>query len=383
MTPLVPLFGVRRFIAAFFPSACEAELRVSGFPSRGWEPVVPVVIAVLLTVCLLLPASLARAGLTEAPPGGAIGQVQPKVVKVYGAGGVRGLEAYQSGIMVSADGHILTVWSHVLDTDEITVILFDGRRFTAKLVGADPRLEIALLKIDAADLPYFDLAKAVEAEGGTRVLAFSNLFGIAQGNEPVSVQRGTVAAVTQLEARRGVFQTPYSGPVYVLDVVVNNPGAAGGALVTRQGELVGLLGKELRNALNNTWLNYALPIGQLAGTVEEIRGGRFVARQDEPARRPDRAMSLSLLGILTVPDVLPRTPPYIDQVYPGSPAAKAGLMPDDLVVFVGDHLVQSCKSLRSELELIDFEDTVRITVLRGGRLQPFELRADQPIGESP
>ena len=74
-------------------------------------------------------------------------QVQPKVVKIYGAGGLRGLEAYQSGLVISGKGHVLTVWSYVLDADEVTVVLDDGRRFTAQYVAADPLTEIAVLEI--------------------------------------------------------------------------------------------------------------------------------------------------------------------------------------------------------------------------------------------
>ncbi len=69
----------------------------------------------------------------------------------------------------------------MLDTDYITAVLADGRKFEAKLLGADPRLEVAVLKIDAAGLPCFDLAKAAQAEAGAGVLAFSNLFGVADG----------------------------------------------------------------------------------------------------------------------------------------------------------------------------------------------------------
>ena len=127
------------------------------------------------------------------------------------------------------------------------------------------------------------------------MLAFSNLFGVATGNEPASVQKGTISVVTRLEARRGAFETPYHGPVYVLDVTTNNPGAAGGALVTRQGELAGMLGKELRNALNNTWLNYAVPIAELRQSVDEIRAGKFVARRDR--RQPEAARAAARSGV--------------------------------------------------------------------------------------
>jgi S1-C subfamily serine protease len=309
-----------------------------------------------------------------------IDRVQPKMVKIYGAGGFHDLAAYQSGMLISPEGHVLTVFSHVLDTDYITAVLADGRKFEAKLLGADPRLDVAVLKIEAAGLPFFDLAKVVKIGAGVRVLALSNSFGVATGNEPASVQKGTVSVVTQLEARRGAFETPYRGPVYVLDVTTNNSGAAGGALVTRHGELAGMLGKELRNALNNTWLNYAVPIDELRKSVEEIRLGKFVARREgQPENRPERSLDLASLGIVLIPDVLERTPPYVDHVRPGSPAAAAGIRPDDLILLLGDRLVQSCKVLAADLEYVDYEDAIKLTVLRGQELIEVSLRSDAEV----
>jgi serine protease Do len=296
------------------------------------------------------------------------------MVKIYGAGGVRGLEGYQSGVLISAQGHILTVFSHALDTDYISATLADGRKFEAKLLGADPGLDVAVLKIEAKGLPYFELRDAVTVQSGDRVLALSNAFGVAMGDEPQSVQHGTVSVVTRLDARRGVFETPYHGPVYVLDLVSNNPGAAGGALITRRGQLAAMLGKELRNSLNNTWLNYALPIEQLRPSVEVIRAGKFVARPEKQTpQKPARSMDLERLGIVLVPDVLERTPAFVEQVRGGSPAARAGVKPDDLILLVGNHLTQSCKALRTELELIDRDDRVRLTMLRGVDLMEVVL----------
>src|SRR5206468_4499670 len=96
------------------------------------------------------------------------------------------------------------------------------------------------------------------------VLAVSNLFKIAEREEPMSVQHGVVAGYSKLPLRRGIFQAPFSGEVYVIDAITNNPGAAGGIITTRKGELLGLIGKELRNELTNTWINYAIPIGAKA-----------------------------------------------------------------------------------------------------------------------
>jgi S1-C subfamily serine protease len=305
-----------------------------------------------------------------------IAQTQPKIVKIYGAGGFQGLEAYQSGMLISAEGHVLTVWSYVLDTDEILVVLDDGRKFKAKLMGADPRSELAVLKIDADDLAHFDLSSAVHADSGARVLAFSNLFGVATGDEPASVQHGHVAVKSQLEARRGVFDTTYKGAVYILDAMTNNPGAAGGALTNGEGQLLGMLGKELKNSLNNTWVNYAIPVDQIVKTVDDIRTGKFVRQTaDELEKKPEKALNLELLGMVLVPDVLERTPPFVDAVRADSPAAAARLRADDLVLFVNDRLVQSCKAMIAELEFIDRIDPVKITVIRDQDLVDVNLSA--------
>src|SRR3954468_5119863 len=231
------------------------------------------------------------------------GSTQPKVVKIFGAGGLRGLEAYQSGFLISGEGHILTAWSYVLDSDVITVYLNDGRKQTAELLGMDPRAEIAVLKIGGQSLPHFNIEEAVMLGAGAKVLAFSNMFGIALGNEPASVLHGVVAAKTDLAARRGAFETNYRGPAYVLDAMTNNPGAAGGALTDSKGRLAGLLGKELRSATSNIWLNYAIPIGELQPTIDQIIAGKFrPASRAEGQKKPKEHHTLAALGIQLVPD---------------------------------------------------------------------------------
>jgi S1-C subfamily serine protease len=372
-------FGVRRLVAAldFDHARCEKKKAAT---SRH-TPKVATILAVLLSSCGLPALASNEGAVGSLSVADAIARVQPKIVKIYGVGGPAGMEDYQSGFLISAQGHILTAWSYVLDTDTIDVRLSSGRKFSAKLLGADPRLNVAVLKVEAAELPHFDLGQAVEVEAGTRVLAFSNLFGVAAGNEPASVQHGTISVKTRLDARRGTFDTPYHGPVYVLDVVTNNPGEAGGALVTRRGELVGMLGKELRNSLNNTWLNYAMPIGELRESVQQILAGKFVARREEPAKKPARGLSPVSLGILLVPDVVERTPPFVDRVVPGSAAAAAGIRPDDLVVLVGDRLVQSCKALRNELEMIPSGDKVRVTVLRAQEMVQVAIESRDEAGK--
>jgi S1-C subfamily serine protease len=312
-------------------------------------------------------------------------EVGPKMVKVYGAGGIRGLEAYQSGMLISADGHVLTAWSYVLDSDEVAVVLDDGRRFAATLVGADPLTEVAVLNFDPGQetLAHFELPQAVAAKVGTRVLAFSNLFGIATGNEPVSMLQGFVSAVAPLEARRGGFSANYRGDVYIVDAATNNPGASGGALVDGQGHLVGMLGKELRSELTGTWLNYALPVAAFTSTVESIRNGEFTPRPLTDADRPEHPLMLADLGIVLVPDVVSRTPPYIDRVLPQSPAAKAGLRPDDLVVMFDTHVVTSRRDADALIGRFERDAAVRVAVLRDEALLDFSLQVEQAAEPAP
>jgi serine protease Do len=305
-----------------------------------------------------------------------IDAVAPKLVKIFGAGGRKNLYAYGSGFLVSPQGHIATVWSHILDGDAVTVVLHDGRRFMGTIVGAEPAMDLAILKIDADDLPYFDLTRETgEAGPGASVLAFSNVFKVATGDEPVTVMHGVIAAKTKLAARRGVFDAPYSGPIYVVDSVTNNSGAAGGVLTTRDGRLLGMLGKELKNNVTHTWLNYVVPVSELRTPIEEIVTGRFKPRprpEDEPAVTVRRFAPRDF-GLVMVPDVVARTPAYIDRVIPGSAAADAGLRTNDLVVFVGDRVIPSCRVLLEELGRLEPGDPLTLVVRRDDQLVTVTL----------
>ena len=331
-------------------------------------------------------------------------KVNPKLVKLFGAGGFAGLPRGGTGILVSPDGHILTVASQLLDTPEVVVHLYDGRRMVATVVAQEPELDAALLKIkvegkkatDPTDLelPFFDFAAAAARpplSPATWVLAFSNAFEAGLRDEAMSAQRGVVAAYTKLSGRRGVFDFPYTGDVYVLDAVTNNPGAAGGALTNRAGELVGMIGRDLSNAQTETMINYAVPVAakvtvrvkvndaeqtvnlSLPEFVEKGMKGTYkpVAR-DRPA-----AGEGGFTGIVFVPNILDRTPAYVEDVVPGSPAAKAGVMVNDLVSFVDGEPVPSVTAFEAFLKARTRPGTViRVEVRRGGALQPLYLTLD-------
>jgi serine protease Do len=302
-----------------------------------------------------------------------LADVQQRVAKLYG-GGVGRVEAYGTGVLVSPYGHVLTVLSPMLQTDSIRVVLADGRRREAKVVSVDSVRQLAILKIDASRLAFFDLREQGAPDPGDGVYAIGNAFNIAAGDEPLSVQRGTVAGRARLNARVGVREIAFPDEMLLLDAAVNNPGSAGGALVDAKGRFVGLLGKELKDSASETWIHYAVPTEVFKPFVE-----RTIANQKstpEIAKTEATAAGGGLRGIIPLPEVLDRTPPYVDGVEADSPAANAGLQPDDLIVFVGEQVVRSLADLRAALARAPRTEPVKLVVQRSGTLLTLELPAE-------
>jgi serine protease Do len=323
-------------------------------------------------------------------------QANSKLVKLFGAGGVRGLASYGTGIVVSPDGYILTVQSHILDTQDLRVHLADGLRYHARLVAVEPELDVALLKIGTEkekieDLPYFDVIEAAKrpvAEIGTGVLAFSNLYQIATREDPLSVQRGVISAYSKLYGKIGFFDTPYTGNVYVLDAVTNNPGAAGGVVTNRKGEILGLIGKELRNELTQTWINYAVPINAKIdvplgnGKTVTVSIVDLVTKKENyqpPKSNREKGKGGGFSGIVLVANPVENTPPYVEEVLPKSPAAKAGLQPDDLIVYVDGLPVNTIQTFNEVLDRYRPGMEIKLEVRRGDRLTTVPMTlADMP-----
>ena len=304
-----------------------------------------------------------------------IGQVQTRIVKIYGAGGIRNLHSYSSGVMIDPRGYVMTAWNHVLDTPELSVVLHDGRRFSAEVVNAEPALDLAVLKLESGDETFsaYKLADARDVPVGTRVLAFSNMFKVAKGDEPVSVVHGVISARSKLATKRGVSDVSIDSELYVVDAITNNAGSEGGLLTTLNGRPVALIGRQLRNGQTNTWVNYAVPLTTLRETVQQIIEGRFTARstrREESAKKNFRAEEL---GLVLVPDVVQRTPGYVDSVVAGSIVERAGVQREDLVVFVNDRLVRSCSEVREAIGSLIPGRKVELVVRRDNVLKTFQL----------
>jgi serine protease Do len=122
-------------------------------------------------------------------------------------------------------------------------------------------------------------------------------------------------------------------------------------------------------------LNYALPIEELRGSVSQILEGKFSPTTEQPKLKPEESIDLAALGLVLVPDVLERTPPFVDLVRGGSAAATAGVRPDDLIVFIGENLVHSCQGFRDELAHIERNTPLKLVLMRGQDLIEVELPA--------
>jgi serine protease Do len=315
--------------------------------------------------------------------------VNKKMVKLFGAGGFKGLPSYGTGILVSPHGHILTCNNHILSSADVRVHLYDGRFYHCKVLFREPELDVALVKIvDEVDfLPHFDIDKAAAAplaSPGDWALAFSNCFQIATRDEPMSVQRGVISAYAELRGRRGVFDAPFAGEVYFIDAIANNPGAAGGIITSRTGELLGIVGRELKNTLSDTWINYAVPIQakveiqredktvsvDMATFVKEAIAGTY-KQSDKRRNKEDRG---GYHGIVLVPNAVGLTPPYVEEVLVGSPAAAAGLRPDDLIMYIDGEIVPSIKMFREIMKQVGPGSEVKLEVQRGSKLKSVKLK---------
>ncbi|MEZ6122134.1 MAG: S1C family serine protease [Planctomycetaceae bacterium] len=338
----------------------------------------------VLRCCVTLLFCIAAARCEAQPlPGEAFEQIvragtQP-VVKLFGAG-VGTLDSYGSAVLISSQGHAVTVWNHLVNTGYLTAVVSDGRRFSVKVLGTSLQHDLAVLKLEGSEddvFPFVDWKTFAQADAGTPVLAFSNMFHVAAGNEPVSVVHGVVACRTVLNAGLGRWQFPVKSPVYLLDAITNNSGAAGGLLTTLDGQPLGLLGREIRHRETGMWVNYAVPWKTLQPVIAPLLEGRIVQSSDEGDDNRKMVSDLRLtsdFGLTLVPAVLPKTPAYIDRVIPESPAAVAGLLRGDLVLLVNDDVIQSVEDLRASLAAFRKGQTITIVLSRDGSLKTVSLR---------
>ncbi|HSW44643.1 MAG TPA: S1C family serine protease, partial [Phycisphaerae bacterium] len=325
------------------------------------------------------------------PPGNesssSIARVQAATVQLYGAA-IGRESGYATGVIVSPDGYVLTVVSLVLEARRLRAVTSDGRVWRCEVVHRDERRQLALLKL-AAYPENVDTAASLrdqtaparweppqlpdEAAGqtGDAILVIGNPFKVAQGAESLSVMRGIVAGRCTLDATAGTQEVAYRGEVLLLDVVTSNPGSAGSPVVDLAGRWVGLVGEIVTSRLTNTHLNYAYPAAEIRVFLDEARP---TSTSTAPAGRLEEVFAgPGYHGVRLSRFAYRRALPFVRSVVAGSPAAKAGLKSDDLIISANGVAIAQSSVFEELCERLRAGDELSLTVKRGDVLLPVRF----------
>lgn len=250
-----------------------------------------------------------------------------------------------SGVLVSADGYILTNHHVISAAQEIEVGLHDGRTMKGKLVGSDPESDLAVLKIDLKQLPHILLGHSRDVQVGDIVLAIGNPFSVGQ-----TVTMGIVSALGRSKLGINAFED------FIQTDAAINPGNSGGALIDSHGNLVGINTAIFsREGGGSLGIGFAIPVDlatrvskQLIEHGHVIRGWLGIGAQDL-----DAALSASF-GLSGVEGAL------VTAVLPNSPAAQAQLQPGDIITAINGGKLLSAKDLLNRVA--DFKPGTRISL---------------------
>ncbi len=314
-----------------------------------------------------------------------LSEVRPAVVSVYSSKTVRQrvpefyrqlfgqnlpdreqrLSGMGSGVLISPDGYILTNNHVVEEADELRVALSDDREFTARLVGTDPKTDIAVIKIEATSLPFATLADSDKLRVGDVVFAIGNPLGIGQ-----TVTMGIVSATGRKNVNLLTDRSPDAYEDFIQTDAAINFGNSGGALVDAKGRVVGINSGIATTNRGNIGIGFAVPINLarsvMASLIEHgtvIRGYMGVASE---TLTPDIAESFGLprdtRGVI-VTDLSP----------PDGPAATAGIKREDIITAINGRAVSSRDDLRLIVAQTLPGTKVSVNVLRDGKQRLIDV----------
>ncbi|MDH6341338.1 serine protease Do [Parabacteroides sp. PFB2-12] len=271
-----------------------------------------------------------------------------------------------SGVIISVDGYIMTN-NHVIDgADELEVTLNDNRKFSAKVIGADPQTDIALIKIDANDLATIPFGDSDALKVGEWVLAIGNPFNLTS-----TVTAGIVSA----KGRGGITRTNGGIESFIQTDAAVNPGNSGGALVNTKGELVGINTAIYSETGNFAGYSFAVPISIAGKVAADLKQYGVVQR--------------AILGVVMqdIQNVDPKEKEklkvtegaYVVEFADRSSALEAGMEAGDVIVGVNDVTIRTASALQEQISKYRPGDKVKVTVDRFGKKQSFtvELRNTQ------
>lgn len=278
-------------------------------------------------------------------------------------------QGFGSGVIISDDGYIVTN-NHVIENaQKIKVILNDKREFDARLVGTDPSTDIALLKVDAEDLPYLTYGNSEDLKLGEWVLAVGNPFNLTS-----TVTAGIVSA----RARNlGINQDSYSIESFIQTDAAVNPGNSGGALVNQHGNLVGINTAIASRTGSYTGYSFAVPVSIAKKVVEDLKEFGEVQRALLGVRigsvNAEIAEELNLDKVEGV---------VVGEVTDGGAAKEAGIKEKDVIISVGGEKTKTAAELQEKISQYRPGDDVDIVVIRDKEKKQFSVTLRNKHGDT-
>ena len=279
------------------------------------------------------------------------GQSQPNLIE----GEVSG-----SGVIVSADGYIVTN-NHVVDeAGAIEVTLSDKKRYSAKVIGKDPETDLAVLKIDARNLPYIEYGNSDDLQIGQWVLAVGNPYNLTS-----TVTAGIVSAKGRnidILPREVASHRVFPIESYIQTDAAVNPGNSGGALINTSGQLVGINSAIASNTGSYTGYSFAIPVNLVRKVVADLLQYGNVQRAfigvniSEVTQEMAKAKGLNSLNGA-----------YVDSVLPGGAAKAAGIRPGDILLKIDDQNVNDISNLEELVGRYRPGDVIHVSAIRDGQ----------------
>ena len=268
-----------------------------------------------------------------------------------------------SGVIADANGYIITNNHVVSKADEIRILFSDKRSLTAKVVGTDPKTDIAVIKVDAKDLPTIPWADSDKLQVGEYVLAIGNPFGLNQ-----TVTMGIVSAV----GRANVGIAEYED--FIQTDAAINPGNSGGALVNARGELIGINTAIFSQSGGYMGIGFAVPSNMVRSVMDQlIKGGKVVRGYLGVSIQELTSDLARQFGVTETRGVL------VSDILADSPAKRAKLERGDVIVEFDGRAVENPTQFRNLVAQTPIGKKVRVKFLRGGKERDLEVTiAEQP-----
>src|SRR5882672_715247 len=276
-------------------------------------------------------------------------------------------ESLGSGVIVSPDGYILTN-NHVIEgATDVKVTLSNKKQLQAKVIGADPKTDVAVLKIEGSDYPAITIGDSSKVQVGDYALAVGDPFGVGQ-----TVTMGIVSAMNRgnlgIEDYEDFIQT--DAPI--------NPGNSGGALVNDRGELIGINTAILSHGSGgNEGIGFAVPVNLARSVMEQIMDHGRVNRAYLGVMVQDVTPAISkAMGLNDMKGVL------VGDVSPSGPAQKSGIQRGDVILEVNGKPVQDSRALRMTISMMNPDATVKLKLLRNGNQSDTTVKlGDMPASK--